>query len=157
MVNAKSEMSRGFTLVELMVVIAVIALVTGLATPLLYRVLPGLQIEAAAKDLSATLRRARSAAIGGNRAALVEFDVAAASYQRLPDGDVEDLPEGVGIALIAARSEQLDEDRGRIRFYPDGSSTGGRITLFNDARELKMRVDWFNGRVLREDGGDDED
>ena len=154
MVRAKPGISRGFTLIELLVVLAVIALVTGLATPLLFRVLPGLQIEATAKNLSATLRRARNAAIGGNRAVLVEIDVAAASYRQLPDGALETLPDGVGIALIAARSEQLDEDRGRIRFYPDGSSTGGRITLFNDSRQLEMRVDWFNGRVLREDGED---
>ena len=49
--------------------------------------------------------------------------------------------------LFTARSEQLSEKGGAIRFFPDGSSTGGRITLSIDSMRYLVNVDWLTGRV----------
>ena len=58
---------RGFTLIELMVVLAVLALILIVAVPNLSTAVPGIEIKGAARDVATGLRWARSQAITGNR------------------------------------------------------------------------------------------
>jgi len=69
---------------------------------------------------------------------------------RDPPSDVE-LPKGIDLKLYTAQSEVTSERKGGIRFYPDGSSTGGRITLSAGERKYLVDVDWLTGRVSIED------
>ncbi|PIV82132.1 type II secretion system protein GspH, partial [bacterium CG17_big_fil_post_rev_8_21_14_2_50_64_8] len=57
------------------------------------------------------------------------------------------LPEKIEVALFTAQSELMDAKTGAIRFYPDGSSTGGRVTLSRGERKYRVDVDWMTGRV----------
>ncbi|MDX1606523.1 MAG: hypothetical protein R3202_10055, partial [Candidatus Competibacterales bacterium] len=58
--------------------------------------------------------------------------------------------EDVTIRLYTAQSELLDQKRGSIRFFPDGSSTGGHIALAEGGLEYRVNVDWLTGRVTIE-------
>jgi general secretion pathway protein H len=49
--------------------------------------------------------------------------------------------------LFTAQSDIVDEHVGAIRFYPDGGSTGGRVTLSAGERKFDVDVDWLTGRV----------
>jgi hypothetical protein len=40
---------------------------------------------------------------------------------------------------------------GQIRFFPDGSSTGGRIGLSRNDRRAAVAVDWLTGLVSVDD------
>jgi len=55
--------------------------------------------------------------------------------------------QNLELKLYAAQSEVSSERRGSIRFYPDGSSTGGRITVAAGERKYLVDVDWLTGRV----------
>ena len=55
--------------------------------------------------------------------------------------------------LYTAQSEIVDDKHGAIRFYPDGSSTGGRVTLASGERKFLVDVDWLTGRVTIKEGG----
>jgi general secretion pathway protein H len=58
------------------------------------------------------------------------------------------LPDNMAISLVTARSE-LDTDRvGKIRFFPDGTSTGGRITLARGERKYGVDINWLTGQVV---------
>jgi general secretion pathway protein H len=50
-------------------------------------------------------------------------------------------------ALTTGRSLVTGESEGGIDFFPDGSSTGGRVYLEIDARSLKVDVEWLTGRI----------
>jgi type II secretion system protein H len=67
--------SRGFTLIELMVVLAVLALLLTVAVPFFPKALPGAEIKGAARELAAGLRTARSRAITLNREVGFTLDV----------------------------------------------------------------------------------
>ena len=41
----------------------------------------------------------------------------------------------------------VDDKIGSIRFYPDGGSNGGRITVASGERKFEVDVDWLTGRV----------
>ena len=54
---------------------------------------------------------------------------------------------GLELKLFTAQSDIISEHRGAIRFYPDGGSTGGRVTLAAGERKFEVDVDWLTGRV----------
>ena len=138
---------RGFTLLELLVVLAVISLIIGLAAPRFSGALPGAQVKSAALGLAAALRAARSHAIGGNQEAVLTLNVESRRYSMTGENKTHHLPDDLEVALATARSELYDDGTGGFRFFPDGSSTGGRITLTGDNREYQIDVDWLTGKI----------
>lgn len=139
--------SRGFTLIELLVVLALMALVVVVASPLISTAFPGTELKVAARDLAAGLRYARSQAITRNAEVEFVLDVANGRFAIGGGKEIGDLPSGLDISLVTARSETFGETTGAIRFFPDGSSTGGGIRLAGGAREYHVMVDWLTGRV----------
>ncbi len=141
---------RGFTLIELVVVLAVAALLMTVVPPLISAALPGVELKAAARRTAATLRLARETAIRTGMDTVLVVDVEERLLE-LPGFRTVSLPRRLRVKLDAAQREMLDDQRGAIRFFPDGSSTGGVILLARgDAREdsgFQVGVNWLTGRV----------
>jgi general secretion pathway protein H len=57
------------------------------------------------------------------------------------------LPRSVSIAMTAVSNETAGSRLAAIRFYPDGSATGGQIDLAAGQRVAHIGVDWLTGRV----------
>jgi len=57
------------------------------------------------------------------------------------------LPKGLRLSITSAKEDRPNDHTGRIRFFPDGSSTGGRITLQSGRREWHVNVSWLTGDV----------
>jgi general secretion pathway protein H len=136
---------NGFTLIELLVVLLIFGLLVSLAPPAFKRVLPGLELKSGARELAAVFRESRNRAIRDNRATAVVIDVQEKIYQ--VEGRSFPLPQTFEIQLFTAESERLSETTGRIRFFPDGTSTGGRVTLESDDTAYYIVADWLSGRV----------
>ena len=60
------------------------------------------------------------------------------------------LDPALDIHLVTARSELVGDSEGGIRFYPDGSSTGGRIGLELSGDRAAINVEWSTGAVIME-------
>ncbi len=69
------------------------------------------------------------------------FDCASAKQRSVA------LPKGLKLSITSAKEDRLNDHTGRIRFFPDGSSTGGRITLKAGRREWHVNVSWLTGQV----------
>ncbi len=138
--------AAGFTLIEILVVLAILGfalvLVAGYRAPWSR----GYEVETTAAELAAQLRLARSEAIVSNHPAALEIDLPGHRY-RLGSGTPRHLPAALSITLLTVAGERLSAHDGRIRFNPDGSSTGGRIVLAEGARRVAVGVDWLTGRV----------
>jgi general secretion pathway protein H len=81
------------------------------------------------------------------RDALLTLDMESREYLSTGEGEAHKLPDNIDIKLFTAQTEVTSEKRGSIRFYPDGSSTGGRITVASGERKYLVDVDWLTGRV----------
>ena len=140
-------MVKGFTLVELLVVLLIISVLM-VAAPIAFdRVLPGLQVRSDAQDVATMLRKARSQAIQSNREVTVTVDVEERTYRLAGEAGMQRLSEGVVVSLETAVSEVLGPNAGRIRFFPDGTSTGGLVNLKRRGQTYVISVDWLYGRV----------
>ncbi len=144
---------RGFTLFELLVVMLILALVAAASLPTISGRLAAVQERTAARDLASGLRQTRGAAIAGNREMALAIDTEAHTYA-MEGGPVRELPASVELSLYTAETERIGRAAGRIRFFPDGSSTGGEVTLDARSGQYVVRVDWLSGRVdISEDRG----
>jgi general secretion pathway protein H len=139
--------SRGFTLLELIVVLALIALVLALVPGLMLRPQPGLDVEVAARAVADGLRQTRSEAMVRNREEVFAVDVEQGLFRAGREHALRQLDRDIELRLYTAEAELLDRDSGRIRFFPDGSSTGGAIDLRLDDQERRVSVDWLTGQV----------
>jgi general secretion pathway protein H len=133
-------------LIELLVTLAIIGLALALIAGYKPRWSRGLGIEATAGELAAGLRLARSEAILTNQSVVFDLDLVGHRY-RVGAGAPRRLPTDLSIALLTISGEARDDRQGDIRFNPDGSSTGVRISLIDGQRRVAVGVDWLTGRV----------
>lgn len=143
--------AAGFTILEVLVVLVIGAVAYALVLGVPFRGASSADLKSAARTLAAGLRQAQSTAMVTKRDAVLTLDVEAREYRVAGDEEVRKLPKGIDLKLYTAQSEVSDERRGGIRFYPDGSSTGGRITVAAGERKYLVDVDWLTGRVSIKD------
>jgi prepilin-type N-terminal cleavage/methylation domain-containing protein len=123
----------GFTLVEMVVVLAVLGLVLGVLGSQRPMRSARLELDGAARALTGTLQLARSRAIAENRVVAVTIGPASYAYD---GGAPQPLP-----ARVVAR------DVATIAFAANGSSSGGTIALQAGDRVAMVTVEWLTGRV----------
>jgi general secretion pathway protein H len=138
----------GFTLVELLVVLAIGGLLLAVTPPLISSAMPAVELKAAARRTAAGLRLAREIAVAQGRDAAWVLDIDSHRYSIEGDHRSGGLPGGLDIELIAAEEEMRSDSVGAIRFYPDGSSTGGRVIFKRGDGGYQVGVNWLTGRIL---------
>lgn len=138
---------RGFTLLELLVVLTIAVLLLTLVPPLFQGAGSTSELKAAARQLAAGLRSARNDAVMRQREASLMLDLERHRFGVTGTPRQINLPQDIGVELFTAQSELVNEAAAGIRFFPDGSSTGGRITLTTGERAFAIDVDWLTGKV----------
>lgn len=136
---------QGFSLIEVLVVVSLVALMASLVGTSIYRSLDGVKVRQAGKDLVTALRYTRGQAIVAREEKTLAVNVEKKSFQA-PDRKTVNFPEGVDVTLKTAAFD-LDKSVGRVRFFPDGSSTGAQITLTAGQRSWLISVAWLTGEI----------
>jgi general secretion pathway protein H len=138
--------NRGFTLIELMVVLAIIAVLLAVAPVALQRYRESSDYRDTLRTMAAGLAEARRAAISGGRVVAFSVDLGARQYG-VEGRPARELPESLTIRATVADTD-LVGSVARIRFYPSGNATGGSIELVRQSGTgARLRTDWLDGRV----------
>ena len=136
---------RGFTLLELLVVIAIVAVMTTLAGVNLHGKERS-DLDSIARILMTDLRYVRSKAMVNNIDTGITVDVAANTYFSQHAKIARSLPQTIAVT-ITVDERDISANLGKIVFYPDGSSSGGKIELVHNARRVEVTTSWLNGYV----------
>ena len=136
----------GFTLIEVIIVLVILGLAAGLVMNRGPSRSRGLEATSAAADVARMLRAARGQAIASDHSVLVLVDLARHAIA-VDGGPVRVVPANLGLSVVAVADETLGARLAGIRFQPDGSASGGRITLADGKRRIEVGVDWLTGRV----------
>lgn len=142
---------RGFTLLELLMVLGILAMMATLIGPGLNSLdSPG--FNAQIREASALLNYARRRAVVEGQTQSVQF-----VPMNAPAGSAAENPDGIAgrwastdIELWFAPSterSQRQEDVLSVSFFPEGGSTGGELDFRQAERQRILIVDPFSGRV----------
>ncbi|HEV2679208.1 MAG TPA: GspH/FimT family pseudopilin [Rhodanobacter sp.] len=142
----KASRARGFTLLEMLAVILLIGIAAAAVSISVTQGLASARVRAASSELAGAMRATRAQAIVRGQEQNFDVDTQANSYSGVKQHDVR-LPKGMRVSITSAKEDQPNGHTGRIRFFPDGSSTGGRITLQGGKREWHVNVSWLTGEV----------
>lgn len=133
---------RGFTLVELIVVMAVLAIMLTAAAPALIDWMNNAKYEGVARDIFTGLREARSTAVTNHENLTAELDLDA--HQLTYDGKTKSFPDEVKIE--ASNASATDSDlvaTGKIStvFRSQGSCSQMFFVRVNNDAKLIIRLD----------------
>ena len=128
---------NGFTLLEVMAVLVLMAAIMAVVVPALFETVRSLQVRTAIRDVEALLGTARSEAIRTNSPVTVIIDY---SHQRI---SIEQFSNIKPLQLHDDRLCLHDDGNGtivRVDFWGDGSSSGG-MAIFADSAGQVYRLD----------------
>ncbi len=151
---------KGFTLLELLVVLFIIGVAAAFIVPNIAGSLANLKLKTATKHLGGILRYARSKAVSNKKTAVVVINIDNASYSaeipqiKTAQEDVSKpvfFPKEVKFRQITINGETITSDIVKLRFYPKGNTSGGEIILENErGRMYKITIDTLVGKVKNE-------
>jgi general secretion pathway protein H len=137
----------GFTLVEMLAVMLIIAMVAALVVTMT----PGTgrgQLKALALQAASLFRRERLGAILTGRSRLVSVDGKRRALVG-EGGDAVTIPRDVAVNILGV-DEQWSGQQAVVRFHPDGASTGTVLRFSREGAEYDIRVNWYTGGVAIE-------
>jgi len=137
---------RGFTLLELIVTLFVVALVTAIAVPTIGRSTEAMRVRADVATFSAMLRHARERAITTRKGHAVVVDPGAHRMSIVSGSGVGEVRES---RSLPERLEITAEPPPAltVRFDPQGASSGGDFRLAIGTITYRVTVDALTGRV----------
>ena len=154
---------RGFSLIELLVVLILLSLSLALVAPSLSRFFRTVELKGAAQKISAILRNCRSEAVNKGKVYEVLFNSQSREVRvhsmetseekdETKEGPFPDktylLPEGIQMKGDPATSSLSASGLSPIEFYPNGGSSGGTILLDSpDRLGYRIQVHFLTGMV----------
>lgn len=137
---------HGFSLLEIMLVIAIIALASLIAAAALTGGMDGFKLRSSARVVAAQLRYTRAQALATGEPQRFVIDPQAHTWTA-PKGRHGEIPKRLGIVFTGARELQPSRGQGAILFFADGASTGGRVQLQIKRAAWNIDVTWLTGQV----------
>lgn len=136
----------GMSLLEMLLVIALIALVGLVTGGMFARGMAGAQLRNAGKELASQLRLARAEAVARGSVQRFVIEPRARRWEGA-GGRNGTLPESLQVSFEGAAQLQQGAGRGAIEFHPDGGSSGGRIVIQRGDARWRIDVGWLTGEV----------
>lgn len=139
--------ARGFALIEILCVLAIIGLLAAIILPAIPRATTRAKLESYAVQTAALLKADRNAALRRQIQVTTQVDAASRSIRSGVTGQIIRLPDDVTLnAMLASRC--ADRNAGRsIDFFPSGMSCGGVLALARPGMGYEIRVNWLTGGV----------
>ena len=148
-VAGSSSRAHGFTLMELLVVVAIASILLAIVFQAVGSGLGTLELQSAAMRVAAAARYARDQAVYRQRTFQLEIDGAAGS---LSVADLEGggersyhFPPTVRVEAVLPAEDSVESQRRRFFFFPDGAAPDFQVILTNSRRQVTVVGDPLTG------------
>lgn len=138
---------RGFTLLEMVCVLAIIALLAAVLLPFIPRETSRARLQAYALQAATLLKADRDAAIRRNIMVATLVDAGGRAIRSGASQAALRIPQDVRFDAVLPQSCQRRAALSTIRFFANGTSCGGSIALSRLDASYEVRVNWLTGRV----------
>lgn len=134
--------SRGFTLVEILVVLAMVSLMAGISTAYFAQALPKVKQKAAAGEMAATIKYAKHLAGVKNERQIVTFDLDAGRYG-IKGRAVMTIPDETKVLIYTPDVNAHPVQRGQYSLHYDSTGAPGwdRIELVRGDKIIRIKAD----------------
>ncbi|MBG0808326.1 prepilin-type N-terminal cleavage/methylation domain-containing protein [Methylosinus sp. H3A] len=134
----------GFSLLEMLAVLAIVALLGGMASQFTRRPSPRLRVESATRALCSGLRATRLRAIATASEQALTIDLRRRAFFSMAVAATA-LPEDAAIELAVSERQRAEPSRAAIVFFPHGGSSGGGLTIALSGARAEIAVNWLTG------------
>lgn len=140
------QRQQGFTLIEMILVMVIAMMMLGAVGPRVASGIGSIKFRAAAQEIASALRHVRAKAVAEQREAALTVYLDEHVYD-VDGSERYSIPEDVDITLYTATTQIYGGNQGDYIFYPDGSASGGRITLEYRGQKRLIYINWLTGLV----------
>jgi type II secretion system protein H len=137
----------GFTLLELIVVLFLMTIILSLAGVFFSKALPSSKLDAAAREISATIREAKSLALTDGEKQTVTIDIDSKRYGIAGRGS-KSLPGDVQVMAVDPLTGEIRNGEYNITFQPYGGVQGGTVVLWNTKKTVSIKMDPVLGSTV---------
>ena len=143
------RVERGFTLVELLVVFAMVALMISVVPLAFERLRESAQYRDTVRGMLSDMRQARYRALAEGREVRFQVDLAQRNYS-VEGREAKSVPESLQLRATVANIEVTAAQTAGILFLPSGGATGGTIEIVRPSGAgVRLTVDWLSGGVAQ--------
>jgi len=103
--------------------------------------------QTAARDLVSALRFAKGQALISHEETTISIDLNENTYTVSDRDKVFTIPDTIALTVVTAQDEMEGAGLAKIRFFPDGSSSGGRIKLEKNSVNWQIDINWLTGQI----------
>ena len=139
---------RGFSLMEILVVLFLFSLFTALIAPSFSRTLISGRMRASAAEVRSVLMKARMLSVSDGRVRFVVFNMEEGTFRLDAETVSRSFPEPIRIGALRVGGEEIIDRSARVRFFPDGTAEEAEISVISgDGGVLRVWIDPLTGIV----------
>jgi general secretion pathway protein H len=142
-----NEAERGFTLLEMVCVLAIIAMLASVLLPLIPRQTSRSRLQAYALQAASLLKADRNAAIRRGSDVATIVDAGTRSIRSGTTSEMVRIPDDVQFDALLPQTCRQHAALSTISFFANGMSCGGTIALTRLDTGYEVRVNWLTGRI----------
>jgi general secretion pathway protein H len=138
---------HGFTLLEMVCVLAIIALLTAVLLPFIPHDTSRSRLQSYALQAATLLKADRNAAIRGQISVATVVDAQARAIRSGASQAAIRIPDDVRFDALLPQTCRQRQALSTISFFANGTSCGGTIALTRFDAGYEIRVNWLTGRI----------
>jgi general secretion pathway protein H len=138
---------RGFTLLEMVCVLAIIALLAAVLLPFIPRETSRSRLQAYALQTATLLKADRNAAVRNQTSVATVVDAPARAIRAGASRETIRIPADVRFDALLPQTCRQQPALSAISFFANGTSCGGTIALTRFDTGYEIRVNWLTGRI----------
>jgi len=138
---------RGFTLLEMVCVLALVAIMAAVLLPFMPRHTSRSRLQAYVLQTAALLKEDRNAAIRRGTGVATLVDTRSRLIRSGASAEMVRIPDDVYFEALLPSTCNQREALSTISFFASGMSCGGAVALTRENVGFEVRVNWLTGRV----------